>query len=198
MPPDTSAGPTAGGFVRVWDPFVRVFHWSVATLFFVAFATEDDLMVVHAWAGYLIGMLVAFRLVWGVVGPQYARFTDFVYRPATVIGYLRDLIAFRARRHLGHSPAGGAMVVVLLVGLVAVVGTGVLLYGVHDGAGPLAVLHGTGGRALRRVLEGLHELAANLVMALVVAHVAGVLLASFVHRENLIKAMFTGKKRKGA
>ncbi|MFM2129924.1 MAG: hypothetical protein RL477_1470, partial [Pseudomonadota bacterium] len=121
---------------------------------------------------------------------------DFIAPPAVVFAYLRDLLLLRRPpRHLGHSPAGGAMVIALLAGLAAVVGTGVLLYGLHDGVGPLASLHGFGGRPLRRLIEGVHELAANLVMALVVAHVAGVLLASLVHRENLVKAMFTGRKR---
>lgn len=183
--------------VIVWDPFVRIAHWTVAVLFFVAFVTEDDLMQVHAWAGYFIGVLLLLRIVWGLLGPPHARFTNFVYRPATVLAYLRDLLLFRARRYIGHSPAGGTMVIALLLGLVAVVVSGVLLYGVHDGAGPLAQLHGLGGRALRRLLEGVHELMANLVLALVITHVAGVLLASFVHRENLVRAMITGRKRAG-
>jgi cytochrome b len=169
----------------------------VAVLFFVAFVTEDDLMPVHAWAGYIIGVLLLLRVVWGLFGPRHARFTDFVYRPAKVLAYLRDLLRFQARRYIGHSPAGGAMVIALLLGLVAVVLSGVLLYGVHDGAGPLAQLHGLAGRTLRRLLEEAHELLANLVMALVIAHVAGVLLASFVHRENLVRAMITGRKRAG-
>lgn len=195
MVSNPASDPHLPAMVRVWDPFVRAFHWSVALLFFVAFLTEDDLMQVHVWSGYLIGGLVALRIVWGIVGPRHARFTDFVYRPSTVFAYLRDLVLLRAPRHLGHSPAGGAMVVLLLAGLIAVVGTGIILYGVHDGAGPLASLYGTGGRALRRLMEELHEVAANLVMALVVAHIAGVLLASFAHRENLIRAMVTGNKR---
>lgn len=181
----------------VWDPFVRVFHWTVAVLFFVAYATEDELMTVHVWGGYVVGALVAARILWGLVGTRHARFTDFIYRPSTVLAYLRDLVLFRARRYVGHSPAGGAMVVVLLIGLIVVVGTGVVLYGVHDGAGPLASWYGYGGRAFRRLMEGLHELSANIVMALVVAHVAGVLLASLVHRENLTWSMVTGRKRSG-
>jgi cytochrome b len=181
--------------VAVWDPFIRISHWTVAVLFFVAYGTEDDLMQVHVWAGYLIGVLLLLRFVWGLVGPRQVRFTDFVYRPATVVAYLRDLLRFQARRYIGHSPAGGAMVIALLLGLVVVVVSGVLLYGVHDGAGPLAQLQGFGGRTFRRSLEGVHEFLANLLLALVIAHVVGVLLASFVHHENLVRAMITGRKR---
>lgn len=189
----TLAGQTE--MVGVWDIFIRFFHWTLATAFFIAYMTEDDLMTVHVWAGYVVGGLVVLRVLWGVVGPRYARFTDFIYRPATVLAYLRDLVSLRAKRYIGHSPPGGAMVVALLLALVAVVATGVLLYGLHDGAGPLAHLHGYGGRSFRRLIEGIHELASNLTLALVIAHIVGVLLASFAHSENLIVAMITGKKR---
>ncbi|MEZ5874325.1 MAG: cytochrome b/b6 domain-containing protein [Hyphomicrobiales bacterium] len=100
--------------ISVWDPFVRVFHWTVVVAFTVAYLTEDDTLTVHVWAGYLVGILVVARVLWGFVGPQHARFTDFVYAPATAFAYVRDLLRFRGRRYLGHSPGGGYMVVVLL------------------------------------------------------------------------------------
>lgn len=181
--------------VKVWDPFVRICHWAVAVLFFVAFMTEDDALLIHVWAGYFIGLLTGLRILWGLVGPRHARFADFVYRPSTVWAYLRDLLSFRAKRYLGHSPAGGAMVVALLLGLCAVVGSGLVLYALDLGAGPFAFLQGTVGRGWAHFLEEVHEVLANLLMALVVAHVAGVLLASFAHRENLTRAMITGFKR---
>ncbi|MEE9479215.1 MAG: cytochrome b/b6 domain-containing protein, partial [Kiloniellales bacterium] len=98
--------------VRVWDIFVRVSHWALAAGFFVAYFTEDNLLLLHVWAGYLVGVLVVLRLLWGVVGPKHARFTDFVCGPRRAAGYLLDLFRFRAPRYLGHSPAGGAMAVV--------------------------------------------------------------------------------------
>ena len=70
--------------LRVWDLFVRVFHWSVAAGFFIAYFTEDDFMLLHVWTGYLVGALVAMRIVWGFIGPKYARFYDFIYSPFTV------------------------------------------------------------------------------------------------------------------
>lgn len=186
--------------VLVWDPFVRLAHGAVAIGFLLAFVTAEDALRVHVWAGYLIGVLLVLRIVWGVVGPRHARFADFLNRPASVFAYLRGLLTGTARRYLGHSPAGGAMVVALLIGLAGTVGTGLLLYAVKKQAGPLAPLIIEPAAPpppvdLADALEEIHELAANLTLTLVLLHVAGVALASFVHRENLPRAMITGRKR---
>jgi len=201
--------------VRVWDIFVRSGHWVVAAAFFVAYLTEDDLLLLHVWAGYLLGALVVLRVLWGLVGPRHARFTDFVYRPRRVLGYLRDLALFRAPRYLGHSPAGGAMAVALWIGLLAAVWSGLELYAVEEGAGPLAAASAARSQADAGLFataradedekdqeqeagdfwEEVHEVLADLVLLLVVLHIAGVALASLVHRENLARAMVTGMKR---
>lgn len=185
--------------VKVWDVFVRFSHWAVALGFLVAFVTEDDLMILHVWAGYLVGVLVVLRLFWGVVGTKHARFTDFVAGPRTVRTYLRELIAFRAPRHLGHSPAGGAMAIALWLGLLAVVWSGMEFYALDQGGGPLAALGATAmfaaGDRSAGAWEEFHEILANLVMVLVGLHLAGVIWACLVHRENLVRAMWDGKKR---
>ncbi|MCJ7529317.1 MAG: cytochrome b/b6 domain-containing protein, partial [Methyloceanibacter sp.] len=102
---------------------MRVFHWTLVVAFTVAYLTEDDLLTAHVWAGYVVGALVVARVVWGFVGSPHARFSDFVYAPATALRYGRDLLLFRGERHLGHSPGGGYMVVLLLVFLAATVVT---------------------------------------------------------------------------
>ncbi|MEJ1158358.1 cytochrome b/b6 domain-containing protein [Prosthecomicrobium sp. N25] len=167
--------------VKVWDPFVRVFHWSVVAGFAAAFATGDELTRLHIAVGYAVAALVALRVVWGFVGPLHARFSDFVRGPRTVLAYITAALAFRAPRFLGHNPAGGAMVVVLLVMLSAVSLSGWAL--------TLDAFWGD------EAMEELHELLVYMALGMVVLHVAGVLFASVEHGENLIRAMVTGMKR---
>ena len=178
--------------VYVWDPFVRLFHWALVVAFTVAYLTEDDFLKVHVWAGYVVGGLVVARIVWGFVGPAHARFADFIYSPAETLRYVRDLLLLRAERHLGHSPGGGAMVLLLLVLLAATVTTGLVVYGGEQQAGPLAGLF---TKDTGESVEEVHELLANITLALILAHIAAVVLASFVLRENLVRAMVTGYKR---
>ena len=178
--------------IYVWDPFVRLFHWTLVVAFTVAYLSEDDLLTVHVWAGYLVGGLIVARVIWGFVGPAHARFADFLCSPADTLRYVRDLVLFRAQRHLGHSPGGGAMVILLLLFLAATVVTGLVVYGGEQQAGPLA---GMFTKDTGESVEEVHELLANITLGLVLAHIAAVVLASFVHGENLVRAMFTGYKR---
>jgi cytochrome b len=202
--------------VRVWDPLVRIGHWVLVAAFFVAYLTEDDLLSVHVWAGYVVGMVLVVRLVWGFIGPRYARFSDFVRSPRQVLGYLGNLVRFQARRYIGHSPGGGAMVIALLLFLAATVGTGLVLYAEEEHAGPLAPLfaaadtgdpvktaaaderddlRGRTGATEDETLEDVHDFLANVTLILIAFHIGGVFFASAVHRENLIRAMVTGYKR---
>lgn len=172
MPPAT---------VKVWDPFVRVFHWSLAGLFLLAYATGDEMEKVHIAAGYAIAGLLVLRIVWGFIGPRHARFSDFLRSPRAVLTYLRDVALLRAPRYLGHNPAGGAMVVALIVMLIGTCITGYMM--------TTEAFWGS------EAFEEVHEVFANLTVGLVVVHVLGVLVASFEHQENLVKAMITGRKR---
>ncbi|ODA66307.1 putative Ni/Fe-hydrogenase B-type cytochrome subunit [Methyloligella halotolerans] len=190
---------SAPSWVYVWDPFVRIFHWSVVVLFAVAYLTGDEIMGVHVWAGYGIALLVTIRVIWGFVGPRRARFSDFIYKPSTVLRYFYALLRRRSERHLGHSPAGGAMIVALLIGLAVTCASGLVHYAMEDGAGPLSYFIAQVPKGEHNALLGLvhetHELAANLTLALVAVHITAVLYASYAYRENLIRAMFNGYKR---
>lgn len=167
--------------IKVWDPFVRLFHWSLVFLFALAYVTGDEIEPVHIAAGYTIAGLLALRLVWGFFGPRHARFSDFVRSPREAFVYMRDAITMRARRYVGHNPAGGLMVIALMLMLGGTCVTGYLMT--------------TDAWWGSEAMEEVHEFLANVTVALIALHVAGVLLASFEHRENLVKAMFTGRKR---
>ena len=184
--------------VKVWDPLVRIFHWSLVAAFAVAyFSSEDEWLGLHSVAGYIVLALVLFRLVWGFVGPRHARFSDFLYRPSVVMQYLKQVLSFRAPRYIGHNPAGGAMIVALLASLLITTVFGLAVYGAEEGAGPLAAALAGVSKSRAHALEEIHEFFANFTVVLIFAHVAGVVLESLLHRENLVRAMFTGYKRAG-
>lgn len=172
----------SGTSVRVWDPLVRVFHWSLVASFAVAWASGDEWQALHEAAGYAIMGLLAIRVAWGFVGTRHARFSDFVHRPSAVLAYLVDIVRLRARRHIGHNPAGGAMVIALIVMLSLATVTGFMMT--------------TDGYARAEWVEEVHEAAANLAVLLVGLHLLGVFAASLSHGENLVKAMITGRKRR--
>jgi len=172
------------GTVKVWDPAVRLFHWSLVAAFAIAWLTGDEWDKVHEIAGYVILGLIAFRLFWGIVGTRYARFRQFVHGPQAVGDYLRATLEGREKRYIGHNPAGGAMVVALLVALAAT--------GLSGWMTTLDMFWGS------EWVEEIHEVFANLMLLLVGLHVAGVLFASLRHGENLVRAMVNGRKRHAA
>jgi len=165
--------------VVVWDPLVRMFHWSLVASFAVAYLSgEGEVLSLHAWSGYIIGGLILFRLLWGLVGPRHARFADFVFTPATILAYGRDLLRGQAQRYLGHNPLGGAMVIALLLMLALATLSGITLYGAKEAAGPLAgMMRGTSD-GFGEVLEEVHEFFSNLTLILVALHIGGVLVSS--------------------
>ncbi len=222
--------------VKVWDPIVRIGHWVLVIAFFTAYFTEEEFLTQHVWAGYVVGVVVVVRFFWGLGGTgKHARFRDFIYSPAAIFGYLKGLVQGKPQHYLGHNPAGGAMVIVLLLSLFGTVFTGLNLYAVEENAGPLAKFY-TAQSATISVIsqakadeangreeaedeelvqkstvntgmpthhvneqdeefwEELHEFFANFTLFLVVLHVFGVIISSKIDRENLVKAMITGKK----
>ena len=143
--------------------------------------TGDEIEWLHLWAGYAIAALVAIRIVWGFIGSESARFSSFVKGPRAVVAFLKQLLHLEAPRYLGHNPAGGAMIVILLVLLTMLCVTGFAMT--------------TDAYWGFKALEEIHEALAYITLALVGLHVAGVLFASMEHGENLVKAMITGRKR---
>ncbi len=190
--------PVAHEQIRVWDLPVRFFHWSLASGFTIAYLTEDDLLSVHVWAGYTLLVLILIRFVWGFVGSRHARWSDFVKSPSEIFVYLRDTVQLKAKRYPGHNPAGGAMVVALISSLIATILSGLAVYGGLELSGPLAPLLSGISAGWAHQLEDFHEVFANLTLALVFLHLAGVAVTSLLHRENLVKAMITGFKNRGS
>ena len=146
----------------------------------------------HVAAGYTVLGLIVFRIFWGFIGTRYARFSSFLVRPAVVMGYVRDLVLLRARRYLGHNPAGGAMIVLLLLALLGTTISGLAVYGADQHAGPLAFWLSGIREVWEKGLEEWHEFFANFTVFLVAVHLLGVLVESLLHKENLVGAMFTG------
>jgi cytochrome b len=144
----------------------------------------------------LVLALIAVRLVWGLIGTRHARFSDFVRKPSDVLAYVRDALRLRAPRYLGHNPAGGAMVIALMIAVVLTGLSGLAVYGAEELSGPLAPLMSALPGSWGHFFEEVHEVMANLTLVLIVAHVAGVIFSSLSHRENLIGGMITGLKRR--
>lgn len=181
-----------GDSIRVWDPLVRVFHWSLVASFLLAYIIEDDWIDLHVWAGYAVAMLIAFRLMWGLIGTRYARFTQFVKSPSQVIEYLKHMLSLKVPHYLGHNPAAAAMIVSLIVCIILISVTGMSIIAA-EGKGPLANTFFAAFNA--EWMEEIHEFFANFTMLLVLLHVAGVIVSSLLEGENLIRAMVTGDKK---
>lgn len=183
--------------VLVWDAPTRVFHWTLAIAFVSAMATGDPdrFRDLHVFAGYVVLGLICFRVFWGFAGSRYARFKAFLYGPRAALAYLGDVMTGRARRFLGHNPAGSAAIFLMLtLGLLICV-TGIVVLGAEESQG---IFRSLTDRPLGEFTRVLHEALAWLMLALVLAHIGGVVVESLAHRENLAKAMFTGRKIGGA
>ena len=192
--------------VRVWDVSVRIFHWSLVISFAIAYLTGEESELIHAYAGYVVLALLCYRVVWGIIGSRNARFSSFLFSPAETIGYLKNALSGKAKRYLGHNPAGSVMVFVLLISLSVTVWTGLELYAT-EGKGPLAnnvitivsTAHANGyenrGSDDEEFWEEIHEVASNFTLVMFFVHILGVLFSSKLHDENLAKSMVTGRKR---
>jgi len=181
--------------IRVWDIFIRFFHWSLVLTFLIAYLTEDDFMTLHTVAGYSIIALICLRLVWGFIGTEHARFKNFVYPLSVVKKFITNTLSANAKRYLGHNPAGGLMILTMLVSLFLTSITGVIVEGMEN-SGPFAEQLHNSGEMLEDVFEEIHEFFANFSLLLIFIHIAGVIVESIIHKENLIKSMVTGLKRK--
>lgn len=194
--------------VKVWDRFVRVFHWALVAFFVTSYLTAEENTTIHSWSGYTIFTLVSLRVIWGIIGSRYARFSQFVYSPKKVVAYIKEMPG-KPKRYLGHNPAGGMMIVAMLVMLFLTTLSGMKLYAVEDGKGPIAALTGQEPVAEadakkdhdhekegEELWEEIHETAVNTMLFLIALHITGVVFSSRKHHENLARSMVTGDKER--
>lgn len=170
--------PDRGDILEVWDVPLRLFHWLLVAAIAIAFLSSEGDSLIASWhiaAGWVAVVLIVFRLVWGFIGGEHARFANFV-RPSRVAGHIRSLLSRDPEHSVGHNPLGALAVLALLAGVAAVLWTGIQL---DAGSGN----------------EDLHEALAYGFLALIGIHVAAVIAMSMVTRENLVRAMITGRKR---
>jgi len=175
----TAAAP-ANARILVWDMPVRVFHWLLAVSFLGAWLTAegDQWRLLHVTLGYTVPGLVGFRIVWGVLGTRYARFASFVRSPSIVVRYIGSLLRGKPQHYTGHNPAGAVAILALLLLGLAVGVSGWATYALANG----------------EAYEDLHEVLATLMLVIVALHILGVVVGSWVHHENLVGAMITGRK----
>jgi len=197
--------------IRIWDIFVRLFHWGLVITFSIAYISGEEESAIHIYSGYAVLGLICFRVIWGIIGTKYARFTNFIYSKTSVIKYLKSLLTGKPEHYPGHNPAAGWMVIALLLSLFLTTLSGLQLYALEEGHGPFANNlpeiqfistayadsneHNGEGGFWNELWEFIHETSANFTLLLVLIHISGVLLSSLLHRENLIKAMITGNKK---
>lgn len=177
----------------IWDLPTRLFHWALAASFALAYITSDGdrWRSVHVFFGYLILGLVVFRLMWGVAGSHFSRFNSFWFGPKQALDYLKQVLARTAPRHVGHNPTGSLAIYVLLALAVVVGITGILTLGGDEQQGLAA---GFFSFSQIKLIKKLHELFANGMLLVVFGHIAGVVVESVLHKENLARAMVTGFK----
>lgn len=196
--------------VKVWDLPVRLFHWSLVAAFATAYISGENDMSIHEAAGYTVLGLIAFRIVWGFVGNQYARFSNFVYPPRDVLAYLRSLLTRHPKHYLGHNPAGGWMVLALLISL-SIAGISGWQHDEADEAQHAAetaavVVAGADHspaiagdkkehKHAESAWEEVHEISVHVALILVFIHILGVFASSYLHKESLVRAMITGSKK---
>lgn len=164
--------------ILVWDLPTRVFHWLFAGSFAIAYLTSgsETFFPLHAFAGALMLVLIGFRLVWGLTGSRYARFSSFLFSPAAGAKYVFEVLKGKAQRHIGHNPAGSWAIYALLL------------------LGAVAAASGIATLVIGESVKDVHEVLGNVMLTVVVAHLLGVAVESWVHRENLAKAMVDGHK----
>lgn len=184
-----------GNAVKVWDAVIRLFHWMlVAGLVTAYISGEAHASEIHVLTGYALCVLLAIRIYWGFKGSEYARFRSFIFSVGETREYVRSMFEGYPRHYFGHNPAGALNVFALLATVLLLLVTGLAALSVIDFEGPLLFMANLVSDEISYSIRYIHELIPNIGLALVALHLMGVVVGSIQHRENLVKAMITGKK----
>jgi cytochrome b len=196
----------------VWDIAIRLFHWTLVLSFIICYLTGEEESLIHVYTGYLIMALICFRIIWGFIGTQHARFADFIYSPRHIFTYAKGMLKGNVEHVEGHNPLGGLMIFALLICLTMTTVSGLKVYGL-EGYGPLAMSSSSwfiseanasspygdddyGDKEHEEDFwEEIHDFFANFTVFLIVLHVGGVVVSSHLEKQNLVKAMLTGYKQ---
>ncbi len=183
---------------KVWDLFVRVFHWSLVVSFTLTYvAVEYGYDEIHEWLGYFLTVLITVRIIWGFVGSKYARFSTFIFPVSEYIENFKAILTSKHQKHyMGHNPLGGAMVFALITGLVVLSFSGLVLLGWSEYTGPVWALAIPVSEGFGSTIEFIHYKLPEVMLFLIGAHILGVFVAMKQHRENLVRSMFNGYKKK--
>lgn len=190
----THHGDSTTNTIAVWDRFVRLFHLALIVGFACAYLTSQaGMQQLHARIGYFLIGLITARLIWGVVGSRHARFSDFLYSPRAIFRHVQTILAGHPQRHLGHDPAGGAMIVLMILMLTLILSAGMLLLGMLEFTGLLQTVRLDDPWVY--LLRDVHVTLVNIFLLLIMLHIVGVILASIQQRENLLWSMISGNKK---
>jgi len=179
-----------------WGLPTRIFHFSLVIFIVVAWiSADDDYLQLHSAFGYAIGVLIVFRLIWGLIGPKYSHFRDFNFSIKKAIDFSKNVLSHNNEKHLGHNPAAALVLFTLLIVIFIVVVTGVLTLGAQDAKGVFSSLNSTFFKDLE-LFEELHEITANIMLAFIAMHLAGLLTDWVLHRKDeTLKSILTGYKK---
>lgn len=196
MRQETDKTENGAGSVKVWDRFLRFFHWSLVLCFATAYISgEVHAPTVHLMVGYALCVLLAARMYWGFRGGEFARFRSFIFSIGETITYTRAMFRGNPKHYFGHNPAGAVMVFTMFGLLAVVFASGFLTLATIDFEGPLVCLANRVSDETSYVFRHLHEFLTHAALILVALHLLGVVVGSIQHKENLVLAMLIGKKK---
>jgi cytochrome b len=182
--------------VTVWDAPLRLFHWGLALSFVLAYlSAKFHLGFLHVLIGYFVCALLLMRMLWGVVGNEYARFSSFIFSSGETLAYLRSMLKNNPKHYAGHNPAGALMVFALLGSMALILLSGLATLAAIDFEGPLLFLANYLSDDMSYAVHHWHGWLVDFALLLIPLHLLGVIVGSVQHKENLVRAMITGKKK---